>query len=305
MALITDYYGISDDPVPFLDVDIAVDNRMFVDPCAIRLAGDSDPFAAQANQCTDTFFAEATRCVLTPGGSARRQGLELLQRFVEPWETRLGLASRGFSGHGGSEEVGSWIWTSLNTELEALIRVAVLRQVEDLPLFVEGIDRDITSDITTRIVFEPLANFTAEMVEQFPQFRTGRHRVDRFTRQVWDPHERQWMDKALLLPVAEGKPLLLVPRTWARSTLLMSARRYYETSVLSYAQMERAVVASDGKILKSPKDVLKGQPGLTRGRATNISMTHRAHAKNDDLLDLFRHFVRTRWTSPDDNQQAA
>ncbi|MFI8664116.1 hypothetical protein ACIGKR_29260 [Rhodococcus qingshengii] len=304
MALITDYYGISD-PVPFLDVDISVDNRMFVDPYAIRLAGGTDPFAAQANQCTESFFAEVTRCVLTPGGVARRQGLELLQRFVEPWETRLGLAANSFSGHGGAGEVGSWIWTSLNTELEALIRVSVLRQIEDLPLFVEGIDRDITSDITTRIVFEPLANFTAEMVEQFPQFRSGRHRVERFTRQVWDPHARGWTDKVLMLPVADGKPLVLVPRAWARSTLLMSARRYYETSVLSYAQMERAVVASDGKVLTSPKDVLKIQPGLERGRATNISMTHRAHAKDDDLLDLFRRFVRARRASTESHQRVA
>ncbi len=107
------------------------------------------------------------------------------------------------------------------------------------------------------------------------------------------------------LPVADGKPLLLVPRMWARPTLLMSARRYYETSVLSYAQMERAVVASDGKVLKSPKDVLKVQPGLTRGRETNINITHRAHGKNDNLLELFRHFVRTRWTPLEHGQQVA
>lgn len=69
MALITDYYGISDDPVPFLNVDTAVDNKMFVDPCAIRLAGDTDPFFAQANQCTETFFAEVAQCALTPSGS--------------------------------------------------------------------------------------------------------------------------------------------------------------------------------------------------------------------------------------------
>ncbi|NKT56398.1 hypothetical protein GS896_27955 [Rhodococcus hoagii] len=47
------------------------------------------------------------------------------------------------------------------------------------------------------------------------------------------------MDKSFELPVVDGKPLLLVPSSWARPSLLMSATRYYETKVLDYAQLER------------------------------------------------------------------
>lgn len=234
MALITDHYGIAC-PAKFLDVDIDSDNRMFVDPHAIRLHRTPEPFATRANHCTETFFREVTRCALSSSAADRRRGLELLQRFVEPWETRLGLATNSFSGHGGAEDVGAWIWNTLNTDVEALLRVGILQQIEDLPLFVEGVDRDITSDITTRIIFEPLAEFTADMVDQYPQFRAPGHRIGTFHRQVWDPHARSWTSKALQLPVAGGKPLLLVPRPWTRSTLLMSAGRYYETSVLTYA----------------------------------------------------------------------
>ncbi|MBM4497005.1 hypothetical protein GS426_19965 [Rhodococcus hoagii] len=88
-----------------------------------------------------TFFDEVLHCM--SHGTPQR-GLRLLQRFVEPWETRLGLAKSGFSGHGGAETSGSWIWQALNNDIYALIAVGKLKQIEDLPLFIEGIDKDIT-----------------------------------------------------------------------------------------------------------------------------------------------------------------
>ncbi|AHK35323.1 hypothetical protein OPAG_08125 [Rhodococcus opacus PD630] len=302
MAPITTFYGITG-PVPFLDVDIAVDNRMFVDPHAIRLHGASDRFAVRANECTESFFEEILQCVFA--GNERR-GLWLLQRFLEPWETRLGLAQRGFSGHGGAEDVGSWIWRALNHDINALLQVGLLKQIEDLPLFIEGIDRDITSDITTRIIFEALAEFTSHMIDRFPQFNSSGHRVDTFQCQAWDSAAREWAIKSFDLPVAGGKPLLLVPHSWARSTLLMSATRYYETKVLDYAQLERAVRLHTGKLVKTPKDQLMTEPGLGRGRVTNLNVTRRAHANNDDLIAKFKQFVDMKWTPPSgDNNLAA
>jgi hypothetical protein len=45
---------------------------------------------------------------------------------------------------------------------------------------------------------------------------------------------------------------VVVPRGWARSRLLMSAGRYYETSLLSYAQLVQAVVIKE-RLIKTPK----------------------------------------------------
>jgi hypothetical protein len=58
------------------------------------------------------------------------------------------------------------------------------------------------------------------------------------------------------LPAVAGRPLVLVPRGCARPRLLMSAGRYDETSVLSYAQLEQAVVIKE-RLIKTPKDRLK------------------------------------------------
>ena len=301
---ITTYYGIPD-PVQFVDVEITADNRLYVDPHAIRLYRAPQPFADEALYCVDTFFGQVTGSIIEGTSAARRRGERLLQRFLEPWETRLGMSAAGFHGHGGAEVVGTWIWEVLNSDVEALVRVAVLKQLEDLPLFVEGVDRDITSDITTRIIFEPLARFTAAMVDSYPQFTAGRHKVKAYRKQVWNPVECEWVEADMTLPVVDDRPLLLVPKEWVRRTLLMSAGRYYETSVLSFAQLEQAVRSFDGKLVKTPKDRLKKQSGLGRGRSTNQRVTLRALENEQDLLTAFKAFVFSRLSMNEGNEPAA
>lgn len=304
MPSITIHYGIPE-PVQFVDVEVTADNRLYVDPHAIRLYRSPQPFADEALDCVDKFFGEVTGSIIDGTSAARRRGERLLQRFLEPWETRLGMSAAGFHGHGGAEAVGTWIWEVLNKDVEALVRVAVLKQIEDLPLFVEGVDRDIMSDITTRIIFGPLARFTATMVDLYPQFTNSPHRVKTYRKQVWDPIDREWGEADMTLPVVNDRPLLLVPKVWARPTLLMSAGRYYETSVLSFAQLEQAVTGFDGKLIKTPKDRLKKQSGLGRGRGTNLRVTLRAFENEQDLLTAFKAFVSSRLTMNEVHQSAA
>lgn len=288
---ITEYYRITG-PVPFLDVDAREDNRLFVDPRAIRLSSDHDGFAASATACMDSFTSVLFRFVTTGDESA---GLQLLGNFREPWETRLGMSRAGFHGHGGAEDIGARIWQALSTDLEALVRVGVLQHLEDLALFVEGIDRDISSDITTRVVFRALADFTAEMLAQYPEFTAAPHGTRTVSRQVWDPASANWTSQEMVLPVVEGKPLVLVPRDWPRATLLMSARRYYETTVLDQIQLDHLVSTAEGQILKTPKAALKQDPRFRRGRATNLHITQRALDNRRNLLRQFKAFVDARY----------
>lgn len=291
---ITDHYEINR-PVPFADLDVDCDNRKVLDAHAIRLSAAPQPYAQDAVRCLDTFFDTISRGAMSSSAAARNHAEDLLKHFEEPWETRLGMAETGFAGHGGAEDVGKWIWDAMCTDLDALLQVGILKHLEDLPLFVEGIGQDITSDITTRIVFGPLADFTADMLQQFPEFTAGSHKVRDFQRQVWDADNRTWIQKTVTLPLADGKPLLLVPSNWVRGTLLMNAGRFYETSVLSYVQDEQSVVTHDGKVIRTPKDRLKTQHGLRRGRDTIREVTQRAESAGDDLVDIFRRFVADRY----------
>ncbi|ROR72886.1 hypothetical protein [Bogoriella caseilytica] len=303
MPTIKEYYGIVG-PVPFVDVEIAQDNRLYVDPHAIRLRGRPEPFASHALRCIDTFFHQVTRSIIEDTPASRAHGRRLLQRFTEPWETRLGMAKESFHGHGGAEDVGTWIWNVLTGDAEAAVRVGVLRHVEDLPLFVEGVDRDITSDITTRIIFSALTDFTEAMIEVYPQFRGGPDGTGVFEKQVWDPSLRAWRNRLVTLPIVDGKALLLVPQGWARPALLMSARRFYGTTVLSYAQLKQAVVDAEGKLLKPSKKSLRKQSGLRESRLTNRQVTMEAIEDEHDLLEAFKAFVALQ-EDPDDGMALA
>lgn len=110
----------------------------------------------------------------------------------------------------------------------------------------------------------------------------------------------EWATADVELPVADGKELLLVPRDWARPILLMHAGRFYDKSVLDYAQFEQSSVTSSGKVLQPTKDVLREQQDLARGRATILKVTLRAHHNGEDLLRLFKSFVDKKYeTVPD------
>lgn len=297
MTTVTDHYGIAGS-VPFANVDVHDDNFLFVDPHAVRLAGVPRPFAADALHCIDTFLGEVVACVVSSDPARRRRGEALLQRFKEPWETRLGMSSEGFRGHGGADDAGTRIWDALNTDLRAFVRLGVLKRLEDLPLFIEGIDRDITSDVTSRIMFRPLARFTEAMVARFPEFSSTGHVVRAVSCQVWDPATLDWVEETFDLPSVDGDALLLVPDAWARRSLLMSATRFYDKSVLDFAQMEQAVPGPKGKLIKTPKDELSKQQALARGRQTNIQVTLRALDENEDLLAIFKEFVASKYEPP-------
>jgi hypothetical protein len=304
MPNVTEHYQITE-PVPFADVNVSADNLLFLDPHAVRLSAAPEPFVADAIRCMDTFLTEIVRCITVGTPTDKLRGEGLLQHFKEPWETRLGMSSRGYHGHGGAEDVGTAIWRSLNDDLLALVQVGVLRHLEELPMFVTGVDRDITSDLTTRLLFEPLGRFTEAMLRTYPQFKEGGHVSQGVSRQVWNADTADWAEATFELPVADGRPLLLVPAHWARRHLLMSATRYYEKTILDFAQIERAVIGSDGKLIRTPKDVLQKQAGLGRGRSTNVRLTLQAFERDENLIDYFKAFVASRYERPNDEGSAA
>jgi hypothetical protein len=304
MVSISRYFGIRG-AVPFIDVEVDADNRLYLDPRAVRLMKHPQPFADEAMLCADTFLAEVTGCIFDGSPSELRRGEELLQQFVEPWETRLGMSEEGFHGHGGAKLVGTSIWETITGNVEPLVRIGILRQLEDLPLFVEGVDKDITSDITTRIMFGPLARFTEQMMTTFPEFSSNGHRPQTVSRQVWNPDTCEWDEDEFTLPVANGKVLIVVPAGWARSTLLMSSGRFYDTTVLDFAQMARAVRGADGKLIKTRKLDLRKEPGLERSRQTIIEATLRAFEEHEDLLAVFKAFVDSKFTTPEQDAEAA
>jgi hypothetical protein len=142
------------------------------------------------------------------------------------------------------------------------------------------------------------------MVAKHPEFTRGGHKTQSFTRQVWDPSRADWAHRDVDLPVAGGKPLVLVPRDWARPGLLMSSVRYFDTIMLTFAQERRTVIDRTGKALKPPKRTLRQQKQFARGIDTIIRVTREAHNLNEDLVTRFRNFVDMKYEPLSDDEIA-
>lgn len=291
MRTVTTHFKI-DVPVDFCDVDVDNDNRLFLDASMIRNTMGCEPYRTHAVRLLDSFFHVVARAVMA-SVPERVEGRDLLRRFGEPQETRFGMSAAGFEGRGGADDVGAAIGDALETNLKALLGIGVLSRVEHLPIFVPGVGADITSDITTRVVFAALADFTRDVTHR-PDFSELRRSVRTVDRQVWDPSALGWVAKPVDLPHVDGKPLLLVPRGWARANPLVSSSLYFGKSVLDFLQDERSVAMGNGVVIRPSKDSLRKDPRIRSGVDTNRIVTLRALTVDVDLLDKYEQHVRRR-----------
>ncbi|UQB13325.1 hypothetical protein [Clavibacter nebraskensis] len=246
MTQITADFGISA-PVSFVDVHVERDNLLFIDPSAIRAAESAGSrYGRQASAELITFFDFILAKLRSPHAADHAVGEESLQHFHEIGNTRLGMSAAGTDGHGAAEKLGTVIWAELFSNPLCQQAVAVLKFVEDIPVFVDDIDKDITSDITARIVFDTLANFTQDMMRAHPELEAKRP-VAKLRTDRWDTSRAAWVSTEVDLPEADGKPLLLVPKDFVNFKIEMSFGQYLQVPLLSEIQSEDKIVVKRGK----------------------------------------------------------
>lgn len=292
MTQVTKDFSIAG-PVDFVDVHVEHDNRLFIDPSAIRAAAASgDVYGQTAATALTHFFNETLVKLASTNAAALRQGELDLQQFSEISFTRLGLSKSGTDGHGAAAELGTRIWTELRSNPLCHRAIATLKYIEDIPLFVEGIDKDITSDITARIILETLETFTMDMMRKYPNLRTRRHGISE-DMTYWDQSSKTWTSKRITVPKADGKALLLVPKLFVNYKIQMTFGQFYQVPLLDYLQAEDMVVVQRRRgAVERPrfsKKTLRTFPSSFPTRTTNRKQTERIFKKDQtDLLGQYR-----------------
>jgi hypothetical protein len=292
---VTDHYklGLASADVPFVDVNVLRDTRLFVDPSAIRVESQKNyPWAERAEKNIQDFFDQVLKCLANP--ALHKQGEDSLAEFHEPRETRLGMSATGFDGRGASREIGERIWKSLLTNPLCATNVALLKRLEDIALFVDDVSNDRISDLTTRIIIEDLIAFT--------QIQMQLHRglsADTISTsiQTWDASANTWSATTFTLPrvVIPGKSdtaLILVPKKLVHIGLRMNAGGFWSIEAIGAVQKDEAFVSEDGRVIKSNKDDLKKRPELSKIRPTNINQTERIWTRDQrSLIESYRSHV--------------
>jgi hypothetical protein len=261
--------------VPFVDVDVNNDNVIFLDPSAIR--NSTGTYAVRAQARLVQFFDELIRRRQSPNFADRRDGLSVFQRMREPGETRLGYSAAGTDGKGFGPGLGKLLWDALG---QPICQEHALSRIEHLPLFLPGIDRDLISDMVTRIVMDILVDYTQDMMRQYPVLA-----AETVTRKVmvWDDQTMDWSSVEYDLPFIGGKQLVLIPREWVTPRLLMHPNPYYNRYTTSALQEEQTTYDRDGKAVRPYKWQIKAENRAVK--VFNSERTLRDIAVKNHVLD--------------------
>lgn len=218
--------GKSQAELDFVDVPLARDIPLFIDPFAVSQRPDR--WAQDAHSHLVAFFQQVVDGIRSGHDQEARR---LLNHLGEPNETHLGLSRGRPQGAGIGQMQADEIFEALRTS--QAVQTGFLTSLEECELMIDGIGRDKISDLTTNVLRGKLAEYTLEQcglhgiatqqVAIGPQFRLDLH---------------DWANDYCQLPVANRRPILLVPKVIARSDCAYNHFEYYHHFALEFLQAE-------------------------------------------------------------------
>ncbi|MGN5239311.1 hypothetical protein [Rhodococcus sp. SJ-3] len=293
MVRVSSHYSITGS-FPFVDVHIDKDNALFLDPSAIR--NGSGPHAKKAQTQLESFFKEVVSAARSSSPAKLSKGRSLLRHLHEPNETRLGLSQVGSRGRAFADKLATQFWDELR--VNPACQHSVLTRLEDTRLFLDMVGDDRISDMTTRIIFDVLADFTDDMMRTYPNLRNSSSTVETT---VWNSAKLDWNEAKFTLPKCFGKQLLLVPRDWVYWRTLMSPVPFYNRYATEVIHEEHSVILSNGRRSGPSKKTIKDQNPEIRKTNNDKAVEYKTrHGR--DLVGEYRSWVDQNFEPLNDNE---
>ena len=249
--LVSDYYklGVTQPSLEFLDVDVVMDIRVFVDPHAFRYINTD--WARECVALLQDFYDELTAAIRAGN---RMRGLALLAHAGESNEVHLGLSSAQSQGSGIADGLAAQIYDALSGS--TAVATGLAHDIEETVLFVDGILHDRISDMTINIVRSELIPFTQAMCDKYgmalvPGVDSG---------PMWDRHSHAWTSGLTPLPMPNETKLVLVPRAIVRKRGTFDPGDYLSNFVLDY------MVDKELELPRSPLIQHRSSTGKLQGR---------------------------------------
>lgn len=276
---VSEHYRLnrSQPTLDFVDVDVAADLTVFVDPRALRLLPST-----WGDECV-SLIQDFFRTILHLLREARdAEGRAVLRVLREPNETHLGLSRGRSRGRALGSQSSYDVWEVLRSS--QAVQSGLLEDLEDTILLVDGIADDIISDITTNIIRQPLIQYTQAACGVYGIPLAAE--VD--SGPLWDPASHSWHSTYVQLPTVAGSRLLLVPKAIVRRRMDYNSDEYYRHYILETLQevelaanTELVQLLKNGQRRVSKKDLEKK---YGRGKSVNVRETLR----HPDVLRRYR-----------------
>lgn len=211
----------------FVDVDPTRDTQLYLDPYALEIKQDA--WSIGCGDCIKSFFQELLDAIRADDDGRCQQ---LISHLHEPEETYLGMSSDVPQGRGLAAHQGNQILEALRASQAA--ETGVLTDLAESSLFIDNIDRDKISDLTTNIVRGPLLDYTAS--------QCALHEIENLQPYggppIWNAGQVRWEGKISSLPYINGRPVILVPKFAVRRQTSLSSQEFYNNHMIEFLREE-------------------------------------------------------------------
>jgi hypothetical protein len=208
-----------------------------------------------------------------------------MSKLHEPRETFLGVSSGAPQGRG--------VGRGQAQQLIAAIRQSkayssgILSDLSEMALYVEGVDKDKISDLTTNIIRALLVEYTQQQCElhEVPLKRY-------IGPPLWDKDRSNWVSREVMLPHIKKDAVLLVPKYIVRRRLSIDSQEFYNKQITDFL-IEENIRANSSLV-----QTIKGQPKVFKKDVREehpksksfIAETVLAHP---ELLTLYKNIAKT------------
>jgi hypothetical protein len=267
--------NVTQHEIDFIDIDISNDTPLFIDPHFI--ATRQDAWSHEATSCIRSFFGYLLTLIRADN---REQALEIFMGLKEPNETRLGLSRGRSQGRGVGPDDARKIFESLLTS--RAVQTGLVEDIEDCRLFIEGIDKDKTSDMATNIIRRQLIAYTQKQCKLWDIPLTQ----DVPSGLLWNKTERCWEENHTEMLVIDGNKLLLVPKGIVSFNLAYTPQCYHQHFVLNFLQSHHLRINSalaqqrrnrrTGAVTRfvTKKSLIETEAAFSKSYLTTFTLSH-------------------------------
>lgn len=218
--------SVSQYELDFLDVDIEVDNKLFIDPFLI--ANSNSKFAIDADFTIKSFFNQFKN---TMRSGNYNEAFELFRYMSEPKENCLGISTKGTKNGRGVGELNTKKILKNIVDSDA-IENDLVKNIEDLVIFVEDIDKDKLSDMVTNIIRLELTKYTQQQCKLWNIRLT-----EDLTLPYWDVTTCSWVNSKQELLVIDGYEYLLIPKSIVSPLSTYNISKYSNSQIIEQERL--------------------------------------------------------------------
>lgn len=194
-----------------------------------------------------SFFSAVLEALVNDNG---HRAIRLMSNLHEPNETCLGVSQGRPDGRGVGVDKAEKLISAI--KLSQAFQSGLLSDLSEAELFIRDIGPDTISDLTTNILRKPLADYTKQQCDLHGIPTTPVNALP----PTWSLETLEWESTELLLPIVEGRPILLVPKFSVRQNLSLNSQEFWNHHLIEFKRMEHLQNNTAGlvKVFKKSKE---------------------------------------------------